>query len=273
MKELPPSRLIWATPNGDQLIGHMARVSNPKAQESDPAERLISYLLRNHHWSPFQMANMAVEVHTTRDISAQIIRHQSIAFQEFSTRYADVEELLDNAECRFQDDKNRQNSFDATEDQDDVVDWWNRMVADTAADGESRYKAAREQGIAKEVARRILPIGLIPTKLYMQGSVRSWLHYIGERTKPGVQKEHRVVAQACEHLFAQAFPLVYEASLHMRLEQKTQERRAKQMEIIEQVIRERGAAAATGAMITLSLRGDDVVYLQDPDREVWEALA
>lgn len=210
---------IWATPNGDDLIAYMARVSNPKAQPGDPSAKLIGYLIDNHHWSPFAMCNLCVEINTTRDISAQILRHKSADFQEFSTRYADVEELLITAECRFQDDKNRQNSFEASAEDQKIVAWWDEMVQTHAVTAMASYKAARKDRVAKEVARRILPIGLVPTRLYMNGTVRTWIHYLNERTKPGVQKEHRAVALAVEHLFAANYPSVYQAVLNDRRKQ------------------------------------------------------
>jgi thymidylate synthase (FAD) len=211
----PCVSLKWATPDGDKMIAHMARVSNPKATPDDPAEKLISYLLRHHHWSPFEMASMCVEINTTRDITAQILRHRSFSFQEFSTRYADVEELEDFRECRFQDDKNRQNSFEVQPGTVGAQDaaWWDAEVKWLAEHAGNVYAAARERGIAKEVARCILPIGLIPSKLYMTGTVRSWLHYCAERMKPGVQKEHREVAEACWRILGQQFPMVRNAAL------------------------------------------------------------
>lgn len=214
--EEPCISLVWITPDGDSNIAYMARVSNPKAKPDDPAARLIGFLIRNHHWSPFEMANMAIEVNTTRDITAQILRHKSAAFQEFSTRYADVEELETWKECRFQDDKNRQNSFEATADQSRIVRWWDNEVKQAAADGEERYKMARIQGIAKEVARSILPIGLMPSKLYINGTIRTWIHYCAERTKPGVQKEHREIALAAEQLLHLHYPMVYSAMMTVR---------------------------------------------------------
>lgn len=207
----PCVSLVHATPEGDKLIAYMARVSNPKATPDMDSAKLIGFLLRNHHWSPFEMANMAIEVNTTRDITVQIIRHRSMAFQEFSTRYADVEELEDHKECRFQDDKNRQNSFEASEQDQANVYWWNGTVALMASRAESAYREARKRGIAKEVARSILPMGLVPSKIYINGTVRSWLHYIAERTKPGVQKEHRELALAAELILAKAYPAVYAA--------------------------------------------------------------
>lgn len=227
--EQPCVSLKWATVDGDKMIAHMARVSNLKAKDDDPAEKLIGFLLRNHHWSPFEMASMCVEINTTRDITAQILRHRSFSFQEFSTRYADVEELEDFRECRFQDERNRQNSFaadaavdhyalvtsrdHAQQEVDDAIKWWDEMVARHAREAQEAYKQARNRGIAKEVARAILPIGLIPSKLYMTGTVRSWITYCAERTKTGVQKEHREVAEAVWTVLGQQFPKTQMAAL------------------------------------------------------------
>lgn len=216
-------RLKWVTPNADAEIGHIARVSNSSATLEDPADRLIAYLLRKNHWSPFEMANMCVAVTTTRDISAQILRHRSFSFQEFSTRYADVEELKDWKECRFQDDKNRQNSWDllqmrsrldldtpagisASEMLYDASEWWDMHVKATAMGSMGLYKAARERGIAKEVARCLLPMGLCPTTIYMNGTIRSWIHYIALRGDPATQKEHRLVATGALELMRLHLP-------------------------------------------------------------------
>lgn len=214
-RENPETEIVcrtkWVTPNADAEIGHIARVSNPSASLDDPADKLIAYLLRKHHWSPFQMANLCLEVHTTRDISAQILRHASFGFQEFSTRYADVEELKDYKECRFQDDKNRQNSWTVEQlaklhgvNKNDLElggysvmesrEWWASIVASTSAFSMQLYQEARARGIAKEVARCVLPIGLCPTTMYINGTIRSWIHYIALRSEMGTQKEHRIIA-------------------------------------------------------------------------------
>lgn len=228
--------LIWATPDADQLVGYMARVSNSKAKPEDSAEKLIGFLIRNHHWSPFQMVNMCVEINTTRDISAQILRHQSAHFQEFSTRYADIEDLIWFRECRFQDEKNRQNSFTVeqhyTEREPQVIDpgyddgerdkvngynveetvsYWDALVNESRVRGMEGYGEARRRGVAKETARAILPFGLIPTKLYMNGTARTWIHYLSERTKPGVQKEHRDIALKVLECFRESMPSIFRA--------------------------------------------------------------
>lgn len=210
MIENPETEIVvrtkWVTPNADAEIGHIARVSNPSASLGDPADRLIAYLLRKHHWSPFQMANLCLEVHTTRDISAQLLRHASFGFQEFSTRYADVEELQSYKECRFQDDKNRQSSWTYEQLRDRGLDeinefsikdteiWWNEKVLNLSSGSMDLYSEARTRGIAKEVARCVLPMGLCPTTLYVNGTIRSWIHYIELRGEMGTQKEHRAIA-------------------------------------------------------------------------------
>lgn len=202
--------LKWATPRGDQLIGHMARVSNPSATESDDATKLIGFLIRNRHWSPFEMCNMCVEILTTRDVGRQILRHRSFTFQEFSGRYAEYEELCTDVEIRLQDDKNRQNSFETND--MNVIHFGRSAVDDIATKAMTVYKAVRDMGIAKEVARRLLPEGMVPTRMYMNGTVRSWIHYVHERTLPGVQKEHRLVALDIARLLWENFPKVAEAS-------------------------------------------------------------
>lgn len=213
--------LIWATPEADQLVGYMARVSNSKAKPEDSAEKLIGFLIRNHHWSPFQMVNMCVEINTTRDISAQILRHASAHFQEFSTRYADIEDLIWFRECRFQDEKNRQNSFTGQQMHDmdqqlgaqleETESYWDALVNESRVRGMEGYEEARRRGVAKETARAILPFGLIPTKLYMNGTARTWIHYLSERTKPGVQKEHRDIALKVLECFRESMPSIFHA--------------------------------------------------------------
>lgn len=200
------AKLIWATPKGDDLVAYMARVSNPTAVLGDSSEKLIGYLLRNGHWSPFEMVNVCVEIETTRDISRQILRHRSFTFQEFSGRYAAYDDMAPPREARLQDDKNRQNSLDTADEA--TKKWWKAAqlaVADTAF---NIYHLALEKGIAKEVARAILPEGMVPTKMYMNGTLRSWIHYFDARCADGVQKEHRVLAEALRSLVLSQFPAV-----------------------------------------------------------------
>lgn len=201
--------LVWATPDGDKLVAYLARVSNTKAKPDDPSEKLIAYLLKHKHFSPFEMVHACVEINTTRDISHQIIRHASFKFQEFSGRYAAYDDLLHERECRMQDTKNRQNSL-SCEDKS-IEEWWNETVDVMACESNLLYREALEKGIAKEVARSILPEGLVPTKMYMVGSLRSWIHYIAVRTDESTQKEHREVAEQCAKVIFSQFPQVAKA--------------------------------------------------------------
>jgi len=191
------------------LIAYCARVSNPSNQgNTDTSEKLINYLIKNKHWSPFEMADVTMEIETTRDIARQILRHRSFSFQEFSQRYADPTKDLSFVyrEARLQDTKNRQNSID-TEDA-----WlqqeWERTQQDVIRVAVDAYKWAIDKGIAKEVARAILPEGLTMSRMYMKGSIRSWLHYIEVRTDPSTQKEHREIAVQCAQAIAEVFPMI-----------------------------------------------------------------
>ena len=202
--------LVWITPDADKNIAWMARVSNAKATPDDPSEKLIAYLINHKHWSPFEMANMCVEINTTRDIARQILRHRSFHFQEFSQRYSEVPEEPVYSEPRLQDTKNRQNSI-TTDDKDTKYLWdlFQQRAWETAY---AQYKAALVMGVAKEVARKLLPEGLTRTKMYMNGTVRDWLHYIAIRTGPETQYEHRVVAQEVESVLEFHCPSVYQAA-------------------------------------------------------------
>ena len=200
--------LIHSTPNGDELIAYMARVSNPANQNNKDSSKLIKYLIKHKHWSPFEMVNMCVEINTTRSISAQILRHRSFSFQEFSQRYASVEELElpSPPELRLQDPKNRQNSIES-----DDIDTLNWQATIQLHYGKCYrlYKNLLKEGVAKECAREVLPMAA-PTRLYMNGTLRSWIHYVDLRTANGTQKEHRDIAEACQHLIKTEFPLTYE---------------------------------------------------------------
>ena len=188
-------KLIWATPDADKHIGYCARVSNPSNQDNPNVAGLLKYCAKNAHWSVFEMASVCLEVSTTRDIARQILRHRSFSFQEFSQRYADATQLGDftTRECRLQDNKNRQNSLET----DDIglTVWWqavqNRMIDET----QFLYGEALKRGIAKEQARALLPEGLTPSKLYVNGTMRSWITFLQARLDPSTQKEHRLVAQ------------------------------------------------------------------------------
>lgn len=188
-------KLQWATPSIDEQIAFMARVSNPGNQTNPQIAGLLNYCMREGHVSPFEMANVCLEINTTRDIARQILRHRSFSFQEFSQRYADATQLGDFVprECRMQDTKNRQNSLPAEDER--LQRWWQREQERQAASALSAYHAALAQGIAKEQARALLPEGMTPSRLYMNGTMRSWIHYLKSRLDPSTQKEHRLVAE------------------------------------------------------------------------------
>lgn len=191
------------------LIAYCARVSNPSNQtNTETSEKLINYLIKHKHWSPFELADVTLEIETTRDIARQILRHRSFSFQEFSQRYADPTKDLSfiTREARLQDTKNRQNSIET--DNEELQNVWAIMQDGVLAQAKLAYKWAVENGIAKEVARAVLPEGLTMSRLYMKGSVRSWIHYIEVRTDPTTQKEHREVAMACAQAIAEIFPMI-----------------------------------------------------------------
>ena len=192
------------------LISYCARVSNPSNQMNmETTERLLNYLVKHKHWSPFEMAGATLEITTTRDIARQMLRHRSFAFQEFSQRYADPQEMEKAfviREARLQDTKNRQNSIE-TEDEDlDAV--WQAYQRGVIASAQEAYDWAIKNGIAKEQARAVLPEGNTVSRLYMQGTIRSWIHFIELRSSNGTQKEHMEVARACADAIAKIFPAV-----------------------------------------------------------------
>ena len=201
--------LIHSTPDGDDLVAYMARVSNPSNQNNtETSARLIKYLIKHKHWSPFEMVNMCVEINTTRSIAAQILRHRSFSFQEFSQRYAGVTQKPEALVVRRQDSKNRQSSID---DVDAYTTQDFQIKAQQVYDlSYSLYNEMLEAGIAKECAREVLPLSA-PTKLYMNGTLRSWIHYCDLRCGNGTQKEHRDIADECRLLIEQCFPLVSQA--------------------------------------------------------------
>ena len=196
--------------NAQELIAYCARVSNPANQiNAETSDRLIRYLVKHQHWSPLEMVSACLEIETTRDIAHQIVRHRSFSFQEFSQRYAmpqELGEMFEYSEARLQDIKNRQNSIE-TDDEELQTQWLARQKA-LASLAQSSYRWAIENGIAKEQARKILPEGLTKTKLYMNGTLRSWVHYIDLRSANGTQKEHMEIAHACAEVIAQIFPLI-----------------------------------------------------------------
>ena len=195
--------------NAQELVAFCARVSNPANQtNTDTSEKLIRYLIKHKHWSPLEMVSACLEIETTRDIARQILRHRSFAFQEFSQRYAVADLGVEFKEARLQDTKNRQNSINV-EDPALQEEWMilQRNVADTS---KVAYNWAITNGIAKEQARAVLPEGITTSRLYMQGTLRSWLHYIELRSGPETQKEHREIAQACAIALETIFPMVSE---------------------------------------------------------------
>ncbi len=193
-----------------ELIAFCAKVSNPTAQiNTETSERLINYLIKHAHWSPLEMVNACLEINTTRDIAHQIVRHRSFSFQEFSQRYANPSEMGDQfvlREARFQDEKNRQNSVEISENSVLHNEWNIRQqkVIDAAKEA---YDWAIKEGIAKEQARAVLPEGCTKTRLYMNGTLRSWIHYIELRGANGTQKEHMDIAKACASVIAEIFPM------------------------------------------------------------------
>ncbi len=201
--------------DAEELVAYCARVSNPTNQSnSETSERLIRYLIKHQHWSPLEMVSACLEIETTRDIARQILRHRSFSFQEFSQRYADPTAELDEAfvlrEARFQDTKNRQNSveFNMEDEQQKLLAYeWERAQKRVLYAVKKEYQWAIENGIAKEQARAVLPEGLTVSRLYMNGTLRSWVHYIQLRSANGTQKEHCEIAKACAEVIAKVFPL------------------------------------------------------------------
>lgn len=204
-------KLVWATPGADQLIGYCARVSNPANQDNENVAGLLSYCARNHHWSVFEMASAVIEINTTRDIGRQILRHRSFSFQEFSGRYASYD-ALDAAplrECRLQDVKNRQNSLET--DNAVLAHWWERVQKSINKTATEAYESALSQGIAKEQARALLPEGLTPSRMYMSGTLRSWVTYLQTRLDPSTQREHQQIAQQVLEVLRAVAPVTMDA--------------------------------------------------------------
>jgi thymidylate synthase (FAD) len=203
-------KLIWKTPDAEKLLAYIARVSNPDNQDNPNISKLLKYMADNSHWSPFEMVNLCVEINTTRDIARQILRHRSFSFQEFSQRYQTVDKLGDMVyrECRLQDTKNRQNSLPC----DDAIKThvWNAAQKDVYDLAIDAYNDMLDRGIAKEVARALLPEGLTPSRMYVNGNLRSWIHYVQVRTDPTTQKEHRLIAEEVKQLMIREFPVISE---------------------------------------------------------------
>ena len=204
-------RLISVTPDAEKTMAYVARVSNPANQENENYAKLLGYCIKHQHWSVFEQSFMTLEIETTRGLAAQILRHRSFTFQEFSQRYADSSLLSDTIplpDLRRQDTKNRQNSIDDID--PFVVQKYQMLIQDHFRDAMALYKKMLDEGIAKECARFVLPLAT-PTRLYMSGSCRSWVHYIQLRSANGTQKEHMDIALACKQIFSEQFPTVSEA--------------------------------------------------------------
>lgn len=190
----------------ESFIAYVARVSNPANQNNvETSERLLKYLVKNKHWSPFEMVHMVMEINTTRDIARQILRHRSFSFQEFSQRYAEVTEMSEPRETRMQDTKNRQNSV-VNDEAMALNNEWQNLQLEVMDRINDIYDWAIQNGIAKEVARSVLPEGLTMSRMYMSGSLRSWIHYCELRMGNGTQKEHRLIAEQCWNVIVEQFP-------------------------------------------------------------------
>ena len=203
-------KLVSVTPDAEQLMAYIARVSNPSNQDNEKYAGLLKYCIKHNHWSVFEQSTMTLEIETTRAIAAQILRHRSFTFQEFSQRYASSNDLgdIDLPELRRQDTKNRQNSIDDLD--SEMVDKLNRQMITLFSSAKSLYTQMLDAGVAKECARMVLPL-CTPTRIYMTGSCRSWIHYINLRSAHGTQKEHMEIAEGCRKVFIEQFPSVSEA--------------------------------------------------------------
>lgn len=205
-------KLIAITPEAENIMAYIARVSNPNNQENPNYAGLLRYCIQHEHWSVFEQATMTLEIETSRGIAAQILRHRSFTFQEFSQRYADSTLLFEGdiplPELRRQDTKNRQNSTDDLD--EEKVFAMNKVIQELFRDAQDTYKYLLSQGVAKECARFVLPLAT-PTRIYMTGSCRSWIHYINLRSAHGTQKEHMVIAEGCREIFKEQFPMVAKA--------------------------------------------------------------
>ena len=199
--------LVSVTPDAEKTMAYIARVSNPSNQDNENYSGLLKYCIKHNHWSVFEQSTMTLEIETTRAIAAQILRHRSFTFQEFSQRYADTKllETIELPELRRQDSKNRQNSIDDLDSK--VIETLNKQMITLFSSAYSLYNQMLEDGVAKECARMVLPL-CTPTRIYMTGSCRSWIHYIDLRSAHGTQKEHKSIAQNCKTIFKQSFPIV-----------------------------------------------------------------
>ena len=203
-------KLVSVTPDAEQLMAYIARVSNPANQDNEKYSGLLKYCIKHNHWSVFEQSTMTLEIETTRAIAAQVLRHRSFTFQEFSQRYAASTALgdIDLPELRKQDLKNRQNSTDDLD--PEMVEKFEKQMITLFSSSKALYEQMLSQGVAKECARMVLPL-CTPTRIYMTGSCRSWIHYINLRSAHGTQKEHMEIAEACRKVFIEQFPSVSEA--------------------------------------------------------------
>ena len=204
------AKLVWITPNAEALVGKIARVSNPNNEDNPDVEKLIKYLIKHKHWSPFEMASMCVQIDTTRAISPQILRHRSFSFQEFSQRYAIPTDTFATVlpDLRRQDTANRQNSIDDLE--NETQEYYEQRIDDHFRESVRLYESLLHSGVAKECARSVLPINTV-TKLYMSGTIRSWLHYVDLRGSNGTQKEHMSIARSVGEILDTELPTIARA--------------------------------------------------------------
>ena len=204
------AKLVWITPDAEALVGKIARVSNPSNEDNPEVEKLIKYLIKHKHWSPFEMASMCVQIDTTRAISPQILRHRSFSFQEFSQRYAIPTDTFATVlpDLRRQDTANRQNSIDDLE--NETQEYYEQRIDDHFREGVRLYESLLHSGVAKECARSVLPINTV-TKLYMSGTIRSWLHYVDLRGSHGTQKEHMSIARSVGEILDTEIPTIARA--------------------------------------------------------------
>ena len=204
------AKLIWVTPDAEQLVGKIARVSNPANENNPNVEKLLKYLIKHKHWSPFEMASMCVEIHTTRAISPQILRHRSFSFQEFSQRYAIPTDTFATVlpDLRRQDTKNRQNSIDDLP--NETKEYYKQRIDAHFREAVNLYESLLHSGVAKECARSVLPINTV-TRLYMTGTIRSWLHYVDLRSSNGTQKEHMDIANSIKEILTLQVPTIARA--------------------------------------------------------------
>lgn len=202
--------LISISTNAEKLMGYIARVSNPANQDNEDVAGLLRYCINHGHWSVFEHAFMTLEINTTRDISTQVLRHRSFYFQEFSQRYAAVTDVAKVPELRLQDHKNRQNSIEPSDADKEWLADFDRMIEDHFKEAHNIYEAMLEQGVAKECARKVLPLNT-STRMYMSGNVRQWIHYIQLRSGNGTQKEHMLIAEQAKEIFVNNLPIVAKA--------------------------------------------------------------